>query len=153
MAKKQNQDLVSNKKAFHDYEILHTYEAGVSLLGTEVKSLRDHSATLGEAYIHVISDELFLKGCHISHYSHGNVHNHEEKRDRKLLMHRNEIEKLRKQVKEKGITLIPLAFYLSKGRIKLKIATAKGKRLFEKRESLKEKEQNKEMQRALKGER
>lgn len=151
MAKKKNQDLVSNKKAFHDYEILNTYEAGVSLLGTEVKSLRAHLATLGEAYIHTIGSELFLKGAHISHYSHGNIHNHEEKRDRKLLMHRIEIEKLKKQVKEKGVTIVPLAFYLKKGRIKLKIATAKGKKLYEKRESLKEKDQKKEIQRALKG--
>jgi SsrA-binding protein len=150
MAKKKSQDLVSNRKAFHDYDILDTYEAGISLVGTEVKSLRDHQGILGEAYVHIMGNELYLKGAHISHYSHGNVHNHEEKRDRKLLMHRQEIEKLRKRVQEKGITLIPLAFYLKKGRIKLKIATAKGKRQFEKRQSLKEKEQKKEIQRALK---
>lgn len=153
MAKKKNNDLISNRKAFHDYEILDTYEAGLSLLGTEVKSLKEHSASLNEAYIQVKENELFLRNAQISLYSHGNIHNHEEKRDRKLLMHRQEIERLKKQVQERGITLIPLGIYLKKGRIKLKIATAKGLKKYEKRESLKEKEQKKEVQRALKGDR
>lgn len=153
MSKKKSSDLVSNKKAYHNYEILDTFEAGIVLVGTEVKSLREHSATLNEAYIHVKGDELFLRGAQISHYSHGNIHNHEEKRDRKLLMHRQEIDRLKKQVQEKGITLVPLSLYLKKGKIKLKIATAKGLKKFEKRETLKEKEQKKEIQRALKGER
>lgn len=152
MAIKKNTDLVSNRKAFHDFEILETFEAGIVLQGTEVKSLREHSGSLKEAYIHIKKGELWLINSHISHYSHGNLYNHEEKRERKLLMHKKQINKLYSQVREKGITIVPIALYLSKGRIKLKLATAKGKKRFEKRESIKEKEQTREIRRALKGE-
>jgi len=152
MAKKSSDnELVSNRKAYHDYEILDTYEAGMSLLGTEVKSLREHAGSLKDSYIQIIKGEMVLKNCHISHYSHGNIHNHPERRERKLLLHRSEINKLFRQVQEKGVTLIPLSIYLRKGRIKLKLASAKGKKLFEKRESLKAKEHKREIQKILKG--
>ena len=145
-----SKDLVSNRRARHDYEILDTHEAGVMLKGTEVKSLRDNGGSLQEAYVKVIRGELYLVGCHIAHYSHGNLYNHEERRDKKLLMHKREIERLRADVQEKGITLVPLALYLKKGRIKLKLGTAKGKKAADKRSSLKEKEVKRQMQRAIK---
>ena len=150
MAKKRENELVSNRKAFHDYEILDTFEAGISLMGTEVKSLKNHGGSFQDSYITARKSELWLIGTHIAPYSFGSVHNHDEKRDRKLLMHKNEILKLERLIKEKGITLVPLSIYLNRGKIKVKVATAKGKKTFEKRASLKEKEHKKEMERAVK---
>lgn len=150
MGKKENPEIVSNRKAFHDYEILDTYETGIVLKGTEVKSLKNHSCSLKDSYVTIKKDELFLIGSHIAHYSFGNLFNHEEVRDRKLLMHKNEILKLKKMVQEKGITLVPISIYMKKGRIKVAIAAAKGKKKYEKREALKEREQKKEIERALK---
>ena len=147
MATKKNNDLVSNRRAFHDYEILDTYEAGIVLKGTEIKSLRDHGGSLQEAYIRVIRGELWLIGCSIAPYRFGNVHNHEERRDRKLLMHKREIQRLKSLTQEKGLTLVPLAFYLKKGRVKVKFATAKGKKTVDKRHAIKEKEEKRRMQR------
>ena len=146
----KNKDLVSNKRAAHDYEILETFEAGIVLQGTEIKSLRDNGGGLQEAYVKVLNNELWLIGSHISPYRYGNIHNHEEKRDRKLLMHRNEIRKFRVAIQEKGLTLIPLALYLKNGRVKVKIAIAKGKKTFDKREAVKERDDKRQMQRALK---
>lgn len=146
----KNKDLVSNKRATHDYEILETFEAGIVLQGTEIKSLRDNGGGLQEAYVKVLSNELWLIGSHISPYRYGNIYNHEEKRDRKLLMHRNEIRKFRIAIQEKGLTLIPLALYLKNGRVKVRIAIAKGKKSFDKRESIKERDDKRQMQRALK---
>src|SRR5271154_3191896 len=108
------EDLVSNRKAFHHYEILDTYEAGIALLGTEIKSLRNHGGSLQDAYVDVKGTALWLLNASIAPYNFGNIHNHEERRPRKLLMHKTEIEKLRKQTAEKGLTLIPLAIYLNK---------------------------------------
>lgn len=133
-------DLVVNRKAFHDYEVLEGFEAGLVLLGTEIKSLRDHGGALQDAYVRVVGGEAFLIGASIAPYKFGNIHNHEEKRDRKLLLHRKEIEKLRVAMQEKGLTIVPLVLYLVKGRAKLKIAIAKGKKLYDKRAALKEKE-------------
>jgi SsrA-binding protein len=146
----KNKDLVSNRRATHDYEILETFEAGIVLQGTEIKSLRDNGGGLQEAYVKVLNNELWLIGSHISPYRYGNIYNHEEKRDRKLLMHRNEIRKFRVAIQEKGLTLIPLALYLKNGRVKVKIAIAKGKKTFDKRESVKERDDKRQMQRALK---
>ncbi len=144
------QDLVGNRQARHHYEILDTYEAGVMLLGTEVKSLRTHHGSLGEAYVVPEMDHLVLVNAHIPPYSHGNRFNHEERRPRKLLMHRKEIRKLRQQVAEKGLTLIPLGFYLKKGIIKLRLGLARGKKSYDKREAIKERQDKLAMQRAMK---
>lgn len=144
-------DLVSNRKARYDYEILETFEAGIELLGTEIKSLRTNSGSLNEAYITVAEDEqLWLINSSITPYQYGNVHNHEEKRKRKLLMHKEEILKLKKATVEKGLALIPLSFYLKKGFVKVKIAIAKGKKRYDKRHALKEKEEKRTMQKFLK---
>ena len=151
MAKKNKTgDLVSHRRASHEYEILDTFEAGIVLVGTEVKALRAHEASLAEAYITVDDDELWLVGCSISPYRYGNVHNHEERRPRKLLLHKREIERLRKGIQEKGLTIVPLAFYLKRGRIKVRIALARGKKQYDKRASIKEKEDRRRMQRLIK---
>jgi len=152
MAKTPPSELVSNRKAFHDYEILETIEAGISLLGTEVKSLRDHGGSLQDSYILIsTNNDALLKNCSIAHYKFGNIHNHEERRDRKLLLHKREILLLKSKSQEKGLTLIPLSMYLSKGFVKVKIAVAKGKKDYDKRQALKTKEHKKSMDRAMKG--
>ena len=143
-------DLVSNKRATFNFEIIETFEAGIVLQGTEIKSLRDHGGTLQEAYVKVINDEVWLIGCHVAHYRFGNINNHEEKRDRKLLMHKREIVKLKVAIQEKGFTIIPLAFYLKKGRVKVKIAIAKGKKTFDKREAIKERDEKRYVQKMIK---
>lgn len=146
-----NQDLVSNRRATHDYEILETFEAGVALQGTEVKSLRNNGGSLQESYIKVIRNEVWLIGSNIAVYRYGNIHNHEEKRDRKLLMHKREINRLKEASQEKGLTLIPLSFYLKQGRVKARIAIAKGKKSYDKRHDIKEKDEKRRIQQALKG--
>lgn len=143
-------DLVSNRRATFNYEILDTFEAGIVLMGTEIKSLRDHGGSLQEAYVRIFDNELWLIGCSIAPYRFGNVHNHEERRQRKLLMHKREILKLKEATQEKGLTLIPLAFYLKDGRVKIRIAKAKGKKTVDKRDSIREKEDTRNIQRALK---
>lgn len=145
-------ELVRNRRAYHDYEILETYEAGIVLLGTEIKSLRDHGGNLAEAYVKVIGQELWLIGASIAPYRYGNIHNHEERRDRKLLMHKKEIEKLKEKVQQKGLTLVPLVLYLKKGRVKIAIGYGKGKKHQDKRHALIEREKKREMDRAMKKE-
>jgi SsrA-binding protein len=134
-------DLCSNKKAYFHYEILDTFEAGLKLVGTEVKSLKDHGGNLLDAYI-LLSEknEVVLKNASISPYKMGNVHNHEERRDRLLLLHKKEIRELKNKVNEKGLTLIPLSMYFKNGKIKLKFGLGRGKKLHDKRASAKEKE-------------
>lgn len=149
MAKKGDNELVSNRRARHDYEILETYEAGIALQGTEVKSLRDGGGSLQEAYITVKGGELWLVNASIAPYKFGNIMNHEERRDRKLLMHRREIVRLRVAVQEKGLTLIPLAMYLKGGRVKLSIAEARGKKKIDKRGAIKERDEKRRMDRAM----
>ena len=151
MAKEKETDLVSNRKAFHEYEILDTWEAGLVLLGTEIKSLRNHGGSLQDAFVDVRGAEPWLLQASIAPYSFGNVHNHEERRPRKLLLHKNEFEKIRRLSQEKGLAIIPLAIYLKKGIAKVKIGLAKGKKLHDKRTSLKEKEDVRSMDRARKG--
>lgn len=146
----KSNDLVSNRRATHDYEILETFEAGIVLLGTEIKSLRDNGGTLQEAYVKVIDSEIWLIGASIAPYRYGNIHNHEDKRDRKLLMHKREIGRLKAAVQEKGLTLIPLAFYLKDGRVKTKIAIAKGKKNVDKRATIKERDEKRYMDKAMK---
>ena len=148
----RNPELVSNRKASHDYEILDTFEAGIILVGSEIKSLRNHGGTLQDSYVDVRGQEITLLNCNIAPYSHGGtgIFNHEEKRPRKLLMHKREIEKLRRMVQEKGLAVIPLSIYLNKkGIAKVRIALAKGKKAHDKRASLKEKEDQRSVQRAL----
>ena len=143
--KNSSAELVSNRKAHYNYEILETYEAGIVLKGTEIKSLRDNGGSLQEGYIKIIRSELWLIGSHIAVYKYGNVHNHEEKRDRKLLMHKREIEKLRVATQEKGLAIVPLSLYLSKGRVKIRIGLARGKKAADKRETIKERDEKRYM--------
>lgn len=143
-------ELVSNRKAYHDYEILETFEAGVVLQGTEIKSLRANGGSLQEAYVRILKGELWLIGSHIAPYKFGNVHNHEERRDRKLLVHKRELLKLEIQTREKGMTLVPLSLYLKEGRVKCKFGIAKGKKKHDKRAAIIEKEKKREMDRATK---
>lgn len=143
-------ELASNRKASYQYEILDTFEAGISLFGTEIKSLRENGGNLQEAYISVDRGELWLLNATIAPYRFGSVYNHEEKRKRKLLVHKKEIVKIDSAIREKGLTCIPLKLYLKNGKAKVKIALAKGKKLHDKRESIKEKEDTRNIQRMLK---
>lgn len=142
-------ELVRNRQAAFNYEILETHEAGIALLGTEVKSLRENGGNLQESYVRIKRDELWLVSAHIAPYKHGNIHNHEETRERKLLMHKSEIHRLKSDMQQKGLTLIPLLLYLSKGRVKLKIGIAKGKKAYDKRQSIKAKDQKRAQEREL----
>lgn len=146
----ESNELVRNRRAYHDYEILETYEAGIVLLGTEIKSLRAHGGNLAEAYVKVIRDEVWLIGASIAPYRFGNIHNHEERRDRKLLMHKREIANLKAQAQQKGLTLIPIALYLKKGRVKITIGYGRGKKKEDKRQAIMEREKKREMDRAIK---
>ena len=142
----------TNRKAYHDYFIEETCEAGITLLGTEVKSLREGKANLKDSYALIKGNEIFLLNCHISPYSHGNIQNHDPLRTRKLLLHRKEINKLWGKLTQKGLTLIPLKIYFTKnGKAKVEIGLCKGKKQYEKREVLKEKEARREIERHLRG--
>jgi SsrA-binding protein len=146
------EDLVRNRKALHEYHVLETWEAGIALLGTEVKALRAGRGQLQDAYVDVSAGELWLKQAHISLYEFGTYANHEPLRPRKLLLNRTEIRKIVSKVERKGYTLIPLAIYLNpRGLIKVRIALAEGKTFGDKRESLKEREHKREMDRVRKG--
>lgn len=142
-------DLVTNRKAFHDYEILETFEAGIMLVGTEVKSLRTHSGNLQDAYVILSDGSAILKNSSIAPYPQAAMFNHEERRDRKLLLHKREIEKLHKHTQEKGLTIIPLSFYLKGGNIKVKIAVVRGRKAYDKRAALKKKEQESAIKQAM----
>ena len=150
MSSKTSGDLVSNRRGAFNYEILDTFEAGIILLGTEIKSLRDNGGSLQDAYVKVINDEIWLIGSHIAPYRYGNVHNHEDKRDRKLLMHKREIQKLKTATQEKGYTIIALSFYLKNGRVKAKIAIAKGKNTVDKRETIKARDEKRHIDKIIK---
>lgn len=144
-------DLVSNKRASFDYEILETFETGISLMGTEIKSLRDNGGSLQESYVRVINNEVWLIGCSIAPFKYGNVYNHAEKRDRKLLLHKREIAQLHDAVQLKGLAIIALAFYLKNGRVKVKIALAKGKKVHDKRAAIKERDDKRYIDKMMKG--
>jgi SsrA-binding protein len=139
-----------NKKASHSYFIENRYEAGLVLQGTEVKALRTGKANLKESYAKVKHNEIFLYNCHISPYSHGHQLNHDPIRPRKLLFHKREIKKLIGKVAERGYTLVPLKLYFSRGIAKIEIGLAKGKKLHDKRHSMKERDDQREMERAFK---
>lgn len=142
--------IASNKKAHHDYFILQKAEAGLMLTGTEVKALRDGGAQLKDSYILFKDDEAFLFGAHISPYTHGNRENHDPERTRKLLLHRREIDKLRVQTVEKGLSVIPLRLYFKGSRVKLEIAVVRGKKQHDKRESERTREADREAAQAMK---
>ncbi len=127
--------LAQNRKANFSYFIEESYEAGMVLTGTEVKSIRQGKANLKESYAQITNGEIFLHGCHISPYEQGNIHNTDPLRVRKLLMHKREIDRLLGKVKEKGLTLVPLKLYLKEGRVKLELGLARGKKLYDKRET------------------
>ncbi len=141
--------IASNRKARHDYSITDTWEAGLSLKGTEVKSLRQGKANLSDGWVDIEQGEAFLKEVHISPYSHGNRENHAEKRVRKLLLHKKEIIKMERSVYEKGYALVPLKFYFKNGKIKVEIGLGKGKKHYDKRETKKKQDANRDIQRAL----
>jgi SsrA-binding protein len=152
MAETSGEKLIaSNRKAFHEYHIVQKLEAGIALTGTEVKSLRAGKANLKDSYVTFEGGEAFLVALHISPYSHGNLENHEPERNRKLLLHRREIEKLRAQAVEKGATVIPLRLYFRGSRVKAEIAVARGKKLHDKRETVKKREAERETAAAIKG--
>ncbi len=142
--------LTDNRKARHDYHILETFEAGIELKGTEVKSLRQGKANLKDSYAQVANGELFLLNMHISPYEQGNRFNVDPLRPRKLLMHKKEIMRLLGKTKEEGLTLIPLNAYLSRGKVKIELALAKGKKLYDKREAAAEKTAKREIDKAMK---
>ncbi|MTI80494.1 MAG: SsrA-binding protein SmpB [Firmicutes bacterium] len=148
--KNNNNKATENRKARHLYNILETHEAGIALKGTEVKSLRAGKANLQDAYARVEKGELLLYNMHISPYEQGNMFNHEPKRERKLLMHKQEINRLMGQTQEKGLTLVPLKVYFKAGKAKVALAVAKGKQLHDKRRTLAEKDAKRQMERALK---
>jgi SsrA-binding protein len=147
----QQKIVATNRKAYHDYFIEEKFEAGIVLTGTEVKSLRDRRVNLQDSYASVKEGEVFLHHCHISPYSHGNIMNHDPIRTRKLLLHRKEINKLLGKTQQKGLTLIPLRIYFSeRGRAKVELGLVKGKKLYDRRESIKAREAGREVERAIK---
>lgn len=141
--------LASNRKARHDYFILETYEAGMSLLGSEIKSVRAGQISIKEAYVRIQDDEAWLVDAHISHYIQANRNNHEPRRPRKLLLHKKEISKLNNTVLKKGVTIVPLRVYLKNGRAKVEIAVARGKRKFDKRQEIAKRDAQREINRAF----
>ena len=142
--------IVSNKKALHEYFVVQKFEAGLMLTGTEVKSLRDGKANLKDAYVIFKDDEAFLFGAHISPYSHGNLQNHDPERTRKLLLHRREIDKLKVQTTEKGLSVVPLRLYFKGSKVKAEIAIVRGKKQYDKRETERKREADRETAAAIK---
>ncbi len=150
MAKETGRKLIAqNKKARHDYTIIHTYEAGLVLTGTEVKSLRQGRASLADGFAQLDGGEAWLHNVHIPEYTQGTWTNHSARRKRKLLLHREEIDKLAQKSQETGHTLVPLALYFTDGRAKVEIALAKGKKEYDKRQTLREKQDTRESNRAI----
>lgn len=139
-----------NRKARHDYEVLDTFEAGLVLVGTEVKSLRDGKANLKDSYARINNGEMWLHGTHISVYSHGTYNNHDPERQRKLLLHKKELRKLMGRVEEAGLTLVPLKMYFKRGKAKVQIALARGKRQYDKRQDIAKRDAQREIARKMK---
>lgn len=150
MEKKQEKLIANNKKAYHDYFILDTYEAGISLAGTEVKSLRMGKCSIKEAFIRIEDGEVFIYGMNISPYEKGNLFNKDPLRVRKLLLHRSEIQKILGKTKEKGMAVVPLKVYFHGGLAKVEIGLAKGKKLYDKRDDIAKKDQKREAEREFK---
>ena len=145
--------VATNRKAFHDYHVLDKLEAGVMLRGTEVKSLREGRANLTDSYVQVRSGEAFLLNVHISPYSHGNIENHDPTRSRKLLLHKRQIERLEAEMMRKGLSIVPLRLYFRGGRVKVEIGVVRGKKLYDKRETDKRREADREAAAAVKNSR
>lgn len=150
MGKTETKLIANNKKAYHDYFILEKYEAGIVLHGTEVKSLRMGKCSIKEAFIRVEAGEMYIYGMHISPYEKGNIFNKDPLRVRKLLLHKNEINKIFGKMKEQGITVVPLQVYFSGSLVKVEIGLAKGKKLYDKRDDIARKDQRREAQREFK---
>jgi SsrA-binding protein len=148
--KPEEKNVTVNRKARYEYEILQVYEAGIVLQGTEVKALREGKANLVDSYGLLKENEIWLMGAHISEYTQGNINNHDPTRTRKLLMNRSEIRKLIGKVKEKGLTLVPLRIYFKKGRVKIEIAIAKGKKVYDKRETIAKRDFDRDQERKIK---
>jgi SsrA-binding protein len=145
----QNKINIVNKKASFEYHLMDFYEAGLQLTGTEIKSIREGKAGLTEAYCTFIKNELFIKNMHVAEYTHGTHYNHEPKRTRKLLLNKNELKKLLSKTKEKGLTIIPVKLFINeRGFAKVEIALAKGKKVYDKRESIKQRELGRELKRS-----
>jgi SsrA-binding protein len=145
--------IAENRRARYDYELLDRYEAGVALTGTEVKSLREGRVQLGQAYADVRDGEVWLVGASIAEYAQGNVSNHEPDRDRKLLLHRREIDSLYGKVREKGLTLVPTRLYFKDGRVKVELAVARGRERIDKRRTIAERDAKRQMERAFRSRR
>ena len=150
MAKTQGKLIANNKKAYHDYFILDTYEAGIALAGTEVKSLRMGKCSIKESFIRIENGEIFIYGMHISPYEKGNIFNKDPLRVRKLLLHKSEINKLLGKIKEKGMAIVPLRVYFSGSLVKVEIGLAKGKKLYDERDDSAKKDQKGEAERDFK---
>ncbi|MBI1387119.1 MAG: SsrA-binding protein SmpB [bacterium] len=147
-SKPEHKNAAQNRKARHEYHILETFQAGIALQGTEVKSLRQGKANLQDSYASIEKGEIYLLDCHISPYEQGNIYNHDPRRPRKLLMHKMEIIRLFSKVQQKGYTLVPLKIYFVRGKAKVDIALAQGKKLYDKREDIKRRDIDREMERA-----
>ena len=144
----ENKINIVNKKASFEYHLVDVYEAGIILTGTEIKSIREAKASLSEAYCTFIKDELFIKNMHVAEYTHGTHYNHEPKRMRKLLLNKSELKKLLGKTKEKGLTIIPIKLFINeRGFAKVEIALAKGKKVYDKRESIKQRELTRQLKR------
>ncbi|MBQ9068475.1 MAG: SsrA-binding protein SmpB [Eggerthellaceae bacterium] len=151
MPQREEKTIAKNRRAFHDYEVLRTYEAGIVLTGTEVCSLRENNCQLTDCFALVRKGEVWLMNLHIAPYSHGNIANPDPDRNRKLLLHKNEIRTLEQQVKEKGLALVPLRMYFAANNlVKLELAVCRGKKLYDKRADLAKKESQREIERTLK---
>ena len=141
---------ILNRKARYDYEISDTYEVGIALTGNEIKSVRKGSVNLKDSFIRIKDNEAFIENMHIAPYEQGNRFNHEPLRTRKLLLHKKEIKKLQKEVKENGLTIVPTKLYFNTSKLKVEVCLARGKKLYDKRQDLKEKDSKRDIERALK---
>lgn len=141
---------IVNRKARYEYEVIDTYEAGIALTGTEIKSIRNGNANIKDSYAIVRNNEVFLLNMFISEYKEGNIFNHDETRTRKLLLHKNEIKKINDKIKLKGLTLVPLKLYFVRGKAKIEIGVARGKHTYNKKETIKQRDIEREMKKSLK---
>ncbi|MDD6146703.1 MAG: SsrA-binding protein SmpB [Oscillospiraceae bacterium] len=150
-ATEEKQVVAQNRKARHDYFILETYEAGIELFGTEVKSIRGGKVNLKDAWCSIDGGEIFVNGMHVSPYEQGNIFNRDPMRVRRLLMHKREINRLYGTIKQQGLTLVPLSVYFLKGRAKIEVGLCKGKKNYDKRETMAKRDAQRDMERAVKG--
>ena len=150
MAKDQIKILQKNKKAYFNYEVVEDFEAGIALQGTEVKSVRMSRFSFGDSYVKILSNKMILVGLHISQYSHGSINNHEPERERVLLLHRQEMKRIKRKVDEKGMTLIPTLVYLKGNLVKVRVSLCRGKQAHDKRNVIRERDVQRDLRRELK---